>query len=1305
MNAEKEDDTVHTVNQVPSKRKRKKLTHGKAQQKQNESSTLQQNQISIFDENLCCVASCGTRGGPTNLFPFPQDKKYLLQWLHNLKFPLEPRADFSKHRICLMHFCGECKETYSGNKQRLRPWALPTCHLGHSDTLNMYQCKTIDQPIQCAILNCKSQFGQSGIYFFPFPKGKEMIQKWCRNARIPFSSPVERFICSLHFERRCFGADRLKAWALPTLNLSVRNAVHLNRPHQLVKVEKKCSLEFCGRKRDIELNISLHKFPRDNVLYRKWCYNFRLHPYGNYGNFLICSTHFTRNCYGKRNLLFGVVPTQNLGHQELNDIYLNNFITNKERLRLMSINVVNTKPIERNRVNNSDPLENPTEDKCLVRNCGQTRSTPNITFHTLPRSPDRRKKWAFNLKMNLQNYGRRARVCSAHFEEYCFGQRCLKKFAIPTLTLGHSDMRIYHNLDHGHRSRSNLRNLRYRRSTRISQHMNVEERNETRQHMKEYHKTEKEQNIMPVENCENVTPSLSLYEGDSEDSTLNFIKAECCVSTCGRNTNSDNVTFFSTPEDEDQLRKWSHNLQLPVNFLRTAKVCELHFENYCIQGHIMKEWAVPTLNLAHSMEYLYENPLNSEYDMNNTNDNKHLLEMKINLRCSLKHCGKTRYDGVRLFRFPSYNNRTTLMKWCHNVGMPLYGSTFRRVCSDHFEEANKNAPNLNLLPTLNLNHGPGYKIYHNTYTNNLLARDKHLPIGYPKSKCVTPRHCYLTHCRKTVQHGVHLYGFPLVKPDLFEAWKNNLGELPNQRPKNLRLCSDHFEKYYIRKGRLLPGAIPTLNINPIGAPKIVPLTTFYRESQFTRILLKDTVSVTCMVKNCLAIDSRMQQKCFNVPQTLESLLKWCFNLKIHFNEFTDRSMVCARHFESICFRGNNTLHRWAVPTLNLMLDKRGENHCNTQRLVRNPTPDEQQLRSIAKCLIPTCNKSCKLDNVTLYRFPTQMYVFRRWKAVLQLNYLCYQMSHRYKICGDHFKKSDLLKTQNRLKHRAVPSLCLDYLEYISPEPVSSSTTLHTAPLRPPSSSLLPLPMANDCLFRGCEDTVTYPLPRNKELKTIWSDIVKRENHTSDVNHSDDENDSENGVYLCGNHFRQTFEKCLDHLHSLESQNQSSSNQMDVENLMVNLEPSRLIYKRLDKTDSTVADVSFLKEARVRLKRLRLPLDKRGGNHISIDTNQSNNNPPPQGSQYRNSSYCCVPTCNNRSGSSHRLTMFSFPRDYEVLKKWCENLNLEPWQCVGRQRICSDHFELQALGCRRLKAGAVPTLNLPPSNRSKHPNQP
>lgn len=1059
-----------------------------------------------------------------------------------------------------------------------------------------------------------------------------MAMKWCKNTGVTMPSTEEgymrQYICSLHFERKCFGNVRLKKWAVPTLKLgtnqhgSENTIIYQNPVEKIVYAKGWCSLEFCGEKRSMNSQLSLHHFPRDNILYRKWCYNLHLDPLKNYHKYRICSLHFTRSCFGKRNLVKTAVPTLNLGHNDTINIYRNNALK-KRKIRNITINREGTFTFT--------GTGQAQIDKCLIPSCGKTRLTSeNISFHVLPSCPERLRKWSHNLKMDLKGFTAQARICSTHFESICLGQRCLKRFAVPTLRLGHNDTNIYQNCESSSRSKSVY---------------------------------DTERDYQGMGNCEeDVTAQYNSFHSNS-----NFIPPNYSTNQ-NSSVNGQNLTIF-------------------------ARNCGVRLANNHMDENYIKAWDQYTRNT------MYNNLSNNEIEDNSVEDNS-TSNSKRELCCALTHCRKTFANGVRLLNFPGNNDRQTQMKWCHNLQMPIYGCSVKRICSDHFEKEfldNRHLYRAAPVPTLNLNLPVDYKIYQNNYSKKTVINETNTPNTMQNIVGRTNvRYCLVANCMKTVADGVHLFRLPLSQRELFNVWRDNLKVLPQNKPlTSLRLCSDHFERHLVKHRRLVPGAIPTLNLS-------------YRPLQKTVILSV----MKCVVKSCPTIYTRRSRRDFYLFPKFPGLrFKWCYNIKMDPNECTEKTVICGAHFEAECKGAKGRLHKWAIPTLNLdsILDNAMNSPDNKHDLILNPSPIHRSIKSIEKCLVPTCGKCCKYDGVSLYSFPKQKHSFRRWKAKLQLDYLIYQKCKRYKICGDHFDSKHIQHTPNRLSLGAVPTLGLHYIPYLSFMRNQQMTRdVRTAKVK------------TECLFINCrgEELITFESLQNDYLKDIWNQIIQQESSKE----CEEVGDLENNEQLCGNHFKIIYEKFLSYLHSTNLLTMNTINNDKMQALRIELEALAAIYQQLSKTaniiqiktekidpdmDEENGGIQLgkrrvctlpLKKLKVRVKRLKLchdssadaielpdctePIDLTESTEIEDDYTLASN---------RSRLSCCLPYCNNYQVYNKLLALFALPNQPDLRQKWCDNLALEPSQCNGP--ICINHFDLTALSCGRLKADAVPTINL------------
>ncbi|XP_005185206.2 uncharacterized protein LOC101901640 [Musca domestica] len=1379
------------------------------------------NSEAIQDEDAyCCVPKCGVRKftSPTlNFFPFPRDEKYLMQWLHNLKMSYDPNVNYGVYRVCSLHFPKRCIARYS-----LSYWAVPTFNLGHDDVGNLYQNRESSggfpsgEMARCYMPGCLSQRGETNVKFHSFPRDLKTLIKWCQNSRLPIHSKENRFFCSRHFEEKCFGKFRLKPWAIPTLRLgTVYGKIHDNP--NIYQEEKKCFLPFCRRSRSYDCNLSLYRFPRDETLLRRWCYNLRLDPEMYRGkNHKICSSHFVKEALGLRKLNPGAVPTMNLGHNDTFDIYENELYTPppplpssnssqastsskakkfaellKQQQEMSGSSTalyddvfLNSMATKISSLGGGAAQSNALDlgDVCLVPTCKRTRHTDNITLHTVPKRPEQLKKWCHNLKMDLEKLHKSVRICSAHFESYCIGG-CMRPFAVPTLELGHDDPNIYRNPDV-------IKKLNIRETCCVPTCKRNRDRDHANLHrfpthpellqkwcenlqkpvpdgtklfndaVCEVHFEDRclrnkrlEKWAIPTINLgyDDITHQLPSEEEVAEHWTKPFApnngdeQGECCVSTCRRNPQIDDIKLYRPPEDAEQLLKWAHNLQVDAGQLPLLKICNLHFESHCI-GKRLLNWAMPTLNLASKVEHLFENPPPTQvvYKKKEKSEriggSKHEL-IKWSPRCCLPHCRKTRiHDNVQLFRFP-YANRQTLAKWCHNIQLPLVGSSHRRICSTHFEPSvlTKRCPMNFAVPTLNLNNHPGYKIYQNP------ARLKQPRIGG------TQRQCVVETCRKTKVDGVVLFRFPNSRM-LMQKWRHNIKNMPKGKLTTLmRVCSDHFEPHSVGGRRISPGAIPTLKLGHDSDDLYPNEKRSYFELE------------KCIVKGC---DSRKGEdmRLYRFPRDDEELLaKWCHNLKMNPMDCVG-VRICHKHFETEC-QGPKLLYKWAIPTLELGHNKDDDEE--ELEIIQNPPPDQRSGEFIYKCCVPNCGKTRKYDDAQMNSFPKHLKLFRKWKHNLKLDFLDFKEREKYKICNDHFEPICVGKT--RLNFGAIPTVNLGHdetedLYKINPDRIRPNLFIKKRDIERMERQQLrleerrerqqerddnmdmdeedeaagdelldPLSTPAECCVEECHGPKSlmrepYDLPESEELRQLWCQRINEGREEKLPMESK----------LCGLHFQEIFRKLKDKMDLLKDQEKEDV-KADYANLVMAYQKSemsllingfqcrvegcnssilkselRLFYfpygKEIAKKWShntgiipdehrrymnKVCSLHFETYCITETQRLRpwaIPTLQ-----LKSSTEKIYKNPDLTRLDRRMIGpqiiKCAVENCeNSQEKDMSRVKLFNFPSDDDMLKKWCANLKMSR-HLTPLYKICSKHFEKQCFGSLRIRSWAVPTLNL------------
>jgi len=185
--------------------------------------------------------------------------------------------------------------------------------------------------------------------------------------------------------------------------------------------------------------------------------------------------------------------------------------------------------------------------------------------------------------------------------------------------------------------------------------------------------------------------------------------------------------LFPFPTGKQQHLKWRHNLRLePDEVDRSTRVCSAHFNRRCIDGKQLRSWAMPTQQLGHHEQPIYENPKNIPGFFTPT--------------CALGHCRKRRSidNDLRTYRYP--RSEDMLEKWRANLRLTP-DQCRGRICADHFEAQVRGKLKLKTgaVPTLKLGHDEGL-IYDNEAIKVGLTEDEEgsseLPQLKPKKELI-----------------------------------------------------------------------------------------------------------------------------------------------------------------------------------------------------------------------------------------------------------------------------------------------------------------------------------------------------------------------------------------------------------------------------------------------------------------------------------------------------------------------------------------------------------------------------------------
>ncbi|CAD6996798.1 unnamed protein product [Ceratitis capitata] len=495
-----------------------------------------------------------------------------------------------------------------------------------------------------------------------------------------------------------------------------------------------CCLPHCGRTR--ESGVRLFRFPTEPVFLKRWEYNLRvIFNEAQRNTHLICSAHFERGQYNKR-LVVDAIPTLNLGHNST-DIYRNGQFESA-RMRLPALA---SPPLKRMAPMSSGGAGRKAL-RCNVPACGDAQ--PKRRLFPFPSNHTFIKIWAERTQIAYEmRYHNELRVCELHFEGDCFNAHGLNNNAVPTLCLPAPNALP-------------MTNAIAAAST--------------------------PKPLLPPAGSRS---SISTLQPPSPAAMPKLSAIACSVSNCGNNTatRSDLKIFSKFPEDFELFTKWCFNLKIdPRTYVDGSyNVCSEHFEPFCIGGHSLRVWAVPTLRLGHNSKLIHsvERPAEME------------------AKCCLPHCGRKKSkDGVELYGFPKGD---LYRQWCQilRIDENLYRNSDKKICSAHFRAECFN-PNGLLRP------GARPSLLLRNRTPTAAAHILKPPAPY-RSKCIV----------RTCHEMQQLYSFPAQR-NLCTKWCHNLKI--DYYPKlhenmNFKICRRHFEpNCLLSGGKLHVEAVPTVQL-------------------------------------------------------------------------------------------------------------------------------------------------------------------------------------------------------------------------------------------------------------------------------------------------------------------------------------------------------------------------------------------------------------------------------------------------------------------------------------------------------------
>lgn len=574
---------------------------------------------------------------------------------------------------------------------------------------------------------------------------------------------------------------------------------------------------------------------------------------------------------------------------------------------------------------------------------------------------------------------------------------------------------------------------------------------------------------------------------------------KCCVPSCGRSRLEHGARLFPFPTGKQQQSKWRHNLRLDASDVdKTSQVCSAHFNRRCIDGKQLRSWAIPTQQLGHQEQPIYENPKNIPGFFTPT--------------CALAHCRKRRSidNDLRTYRYP--RSEELLEKW--RVNLRLAPDQCRgRICADHFEPMVRGKLKLKTgaVPTLKLGHDEGV-VFDNEAIKAGLQLDA---AGEPEVEEGEASRESLIKIKKEK-----------LEPDEEEAEAEveqtqlDNGDDDDEQEEDVDADDDHgyFDPLELVETFAddnaaddddgdIPGNDDELLLLPDTPPVKLehPLPPLLRREKPV-----NNVTPICCLKHCRKERTATHQlSTFGFPKDRLQLRKWSSNLQIPESDCVGR--VCIEHFEAEVL-GTRKLKQHAVPTLNLghdtpliyrcngqaqpmggIFDEQPQHsvfrlwslkHCRKRKLQAMEPPDHQRhQRAVIKqemeedeeqqdglsCCLPHCGMGA--NDVQLHRLPSNRIQLRKWLHNLNLPQRI-PIGSQTRVCSEHFDVQP-----GEALEDCLPTLKLGHNDINIYRNENSTAS---------SSCLVPsCPCARLNLYRG------YDLPEHHLVQQAWLQFLRQ----------------------------------------------------------------------------------------------------------------------------------------------------------------------------------------------------------------------
>lgn len=913
---------------------------------------------------------------------------------------------------------------------------------------------------------------------------------------------------------------------------------------------------------------------------------------------------------------------------------------------------------------------------CMVPGCVKEENGPRRRLFKMPKRSSQLLDWCHNFQLDPSSISiEKSVVCDRHFESHCLNvHKQLRRGARPTLHLGHTaDVEILQNPSN------------WARCTEVPE-----------------------------------TPA-----------------DVCCVPNCGRYKDAEeedtDMQLFSFPKVRTLAEKWLRNIRLEANKEQLAelKVCNAHFEIYCLENGRPQLGAMPTLQLGHD----------DHHDIHRSSCLTSLSASKMKRYCNrngysydccFPQCVELQKSYLRI----SYNlPQSQAMRDAWIAYMEL-----EEPKEQEKEQQLKLCPlHLIILYEHSVDNFPEHT------TEELLEDNYAAARNSVRIRIIS---CAVRGCKTLkTRDGGCLHGLP-QRRDILQMWLHNMQLVFYEQQRYMyKICSKHFEPncFTDTTHRLKPWSMPTLEL-PVpepGEPEVYQNPTEAEWQQMNEQWAAEQLQTAQPM-----MEDEEHEEVVQVKLEPETEME-ADNLMAYEEEDYSQPPVDGEEDAS-------SQQPLEMQPLEVLLEVGHVEKCRTYEQMdtkANLSYAEQQAGPLPSngffasngnkytarnCSVQGCHVTLNdiCGNVKLHKFPTSWEAMQKWMHNTQVK-VCRSVSWRFRICSYHFMEDCFQGA--RLRRGAMPTLQLgpkrpshiyesefNVGDGDEEQPIeeSSKQTPKARVVGGDNISLcLPSPgpprkSSKFCQVDGCPNHLTsenltlHKFPHSPDMCAKWQhntqvpfDPVFRWRYRICSAHFEPIcllnmrllHGSVPTLHLGPRAPQQLFDSDFEAI-SMRLDKQKSSSEQQLYIKQEQEEDHDDAEQDEDEFSFLVPEMQLHEDAGEHEANIKTePSQTYNGRWKDLSLPSIKQEDTPTMTCYNpvKSGYdkCSLVHC-QRQRSVHGVHIYKFPRSHQLQQHWMHNLRIRyderrPWKTM----ICSVHFEAQCIRLRKLRPWAVPTLEL------------